>query len=1057
MTFLRRWVALTLAALVIPACGGGGGGSSTPPPAAPASAPGGFAATPGNTQVGLVWAAVADATSYNVYQAAVSGGPYTLVTNVAVLNHTVTGLTNGTTYFFIVRAANAGGEGPASLEVSGVPVLIPGVPGGFAATWGNTQVTLGWTAATDATSYNVYQATVSGGPYTLVLNVAILNHTVTGLTNGTTYFFIVRGSNASGEGPASVELSGAPNTVPAAPATLNATPGDTVVDLTWGAVGGVTGYRVERATVTGGPYTIVITLGAVTTYSDTGRTNGTTYFYVVRGLNGSVIGPASPEASATPTAPPLPTFNQARGADGTVVGISPATDGSGDIYITGDLSSFGNTAIQKVARINSNGTVDGAFNTGTGFGNGSGNCVAAAVDVAGNALGDVYVGGSFATYNGTAGINNIVRLNADGSRDATFDTGTGFDLPVFVIAAALDGSGDIYVGGQFSTYKGVACTTLIRLNNDGTRDLGFATGTGFTGVVSSLAVDAATGDIYVGGTFTAYDGTAAIRLVRLNSNGTVDGAFDTTTGADAWVRAIALATDGSGDVYIAGDFTGWKGTAARYVLRLNSDGSLDGAFATGMTFGNSVRSLAVPAGGDVYAGGTFVAIGIAAISRIVRLNSDGSVDAAFDVGSGANSTVEALCLATDGSGDLFMGGAFTSYKGTGIDRVARVNTTDGTVDAGLPSGSGFNAEVRAVALPPGGDVYAVGTFTNYNGTTANNIVRLNSDGTIDAGFNTGIGFAGVGAFAAAMAADGSGDVYVGGNFTSYHINPVQNIVRINSDGTIDTVFDTATGFNSVVRAIAPVPAGINVATDGDVYVGGLFTGYKGTPGINRIVRLNSDGTIDAAFNVGTGFDADVYTLLVDATGKIYVGGNFQNYNGLTGINRIVRLNPDGTVDAAFDTGTGADFSVSAIALATDGTGDVFAGGNFSNYRGAAASKMVRINSDGTRDTGFTANLTGEVTALLPLTGASTDIYVGGRLQFQGATALRHLVRLNADGTHDPGFLAASQGFRFADQYVYTLAFVLDATGRFYAGGNVTGFRGQTMDFLGRITSTAGLE
>src|SRR5581483_7830598 len=183
------------------------------------------------------WTASAGATTYNVKRASVSGGPYTAVaTGVAQTSYTNTGLTNGTTYYYVISAGNTNGESPNSTEVNAKPLAPPPVPTGLAATAGNAQVSLSWSSSTGATSYNVKRATVSGGPYTAVATgVTQTSYTNTGLTNGTTYFYVVSAVSASGEGLNSTQVSAQPVAPPAAPTGLTATAGNTQVALSWTA------------------------------------------------------------------------------------------------------------------------------------------------------------------------------------------------------------------------------------------------------------------------------------------------------------------------------------------------------------------------------------------------------------------------------------------------------------------------------------------------------------------------------------------------------------------------------------------------------------------------------------------------------------------------------------------------------------------------------------------------------------------------------------------------------------------------------------------------------
>jgi len=188
------------------------GGGGTPPP------PTGLAATPGNGQVTLSWGASSGASSYNVKRATTSGGPYTTIaTGVTSTSYTNTGLTNGTTYFYVVSAVNSFGESANSTQVSATPQGVqtpPPAPTGLSASPGNGQVTLNWNASSGAASYNVKRSTTSGGPYTTIASVTSTNYTNTGLANGTTYHFVVSAVNAAGQSANSNQASATPTEPP---------------------------------------------------------------------------------------------------------------------------------------------------------------------------------------------------------------------------------------------------------------------------------------------------------------------------------------------------------------------------------------------------------------------------------------------------------------------------------------------------------------------------------------------------------------------------------------------------------------------------------------------------------------------------------------------------------------------------------------------------------------------------------------------------------------------------------------------------------------------------
>jgi hypothetical protein len=184
-------------------------------------------ATPGNGQVGLSWTAASGATSYKVKRATTPGGPYetTVSTGVTATNLVDSTVTNGTTYYYVVSAANSVGENLNSNEASATPELAaPQAPANLTATAGTNQVTLAWAATFGAESYNVKRAEVTGGPYTAIASAITGTNFVDNATtnptnppvNGTTYYYMVSALNSAGESADSAEKSATPVAQPAA-------------------------------------------------------------------------------------------------------------------------------------------------------------------------------------------------------------------------------------------------------------------------------------------------------------------------------------------------------------------------------------------------------------------------------------------------------------------------------------------------------------------------------------------------------------------------------------------------------------------------------------------------------------------------------------------------------------------------------------------------------------------------------------------------------------------------------------------------------------------------
>jgi fibronectin type 3 domain-containing protein len=268
-------------------------------------APGDLVATGGNSAVGLAWQPVPGASSYKVMRGTASGGE-TLLATVSSSTYSDTAVTNGTTYYYEVTAANTSGTSAPSNEASATPVASTPPAPTLTATPGNDQVSLSWTAAAGATSYNVYEGTTSGGESTtpIATGVTQTTYNVTGLANGTTYYFEVAGVNTLGTGTASNETPATPVGPPAAPTNLSATIGNAQTVLTWTAVSGATSYNVYDGSTAGGESSTPIATGVTeATYTVTGLTDGTAYYFTVAAVNNAGASGYSNEASVVPALP----------------------------------------------------------------------------------------------------------------------------------------------------------------------------------------------------------------------------------------------------------------------------------------------------------------------------------------------------------------------------------------------------------------------------------------------------------------------------------------------------------------------------------------------------------------------------------------------------------------------------------------------------------------------------------------------------------------------------------------------------------------------------------
>jgi fibronectin type 3 domain-containing protein len=255
-------------------------------------------------------------------------------------------------------AGNSGGGGQST---------APAAPTGLTAAPGNAQVLLTWATSASATGYNVKRSTTTGGPYTQIASLATASFTDTPLTNGTKYFYVVSASNSAGKSPNSAEVGATPTLAPpAVPAGLAATAGNAQVTLTWNSSTGATSYQVKRSTVSGAETQIAAPNS--NTFTDTGVTNGTKYFYVVSAVNSTAESANSNEVSATPAAPPTapaaPTGLQGVGGNAKVTLTWNASAGATTYHVKRSTTSGAETQIAAPA---SNTFADTTVTNGTKY------------------------------------------------------------------------------------------------------------------------------------------------------------------------------------------------------------------------------------------------------------------------------------------------------------------------------------------------------------------------------------------------------------------------------------------------------------------------------------------------------------------------------------------------------------------------------------------------------------------------------------------------------------------------------------------------------------------
>lgn len=366
-------------------------------------------------------------------------------------------------------------------------------------------------------------------------------------------------------------------------------------------------------------------------------------------------------------------------------------------------------------------------------------------------------------------------------------------------------------------------------------------------------------------------------------------------------------------------------------------GLLDNTFPQGLNYGfdKDVHDIKIQTDGKILISGDFEHYdynGTIFVSPyLLRLNTDGTFDSSFDItvgSAGINESVRTIHIQSDGK--ILIGGFFTQLIRNGVTynvgRIIRFNS-DGTVDSGFNSGTGFDGDVLKIEVQDDGKIIVVGKFTQYDSQAYNRVIRLNSDGSIDTSFVIGTGIDGVAPanYVNDLIKQPDGKLILVGHFEDYDGNSVSGIVRLLTDGSIDTTFNSGTGVNGLLTSVG-------IQSTGHIIIGGIFTEYNGTDlTFGNIVRINSDGSYSNSFEYG--LDTGVTSLLIQSDDKIIVGGAFVKYytspTDFIDAKKLIKFLSNTSLDTNFYLNPNYDDVYLGLAL-TPNDGYLFVGGD-SNY------------------------------------------------------------------------------------------------------------------------------
>ena len=654
------------------------------------------------------------------------------------------------------------------------------------------------------------------------------------------------------------------------------------------------------------------------------------------------------------------------------------------------------------------------------------------------------------TGRNTTSVQQLVRLNSDGSIDPTFSSTAKIDNQVRAITVQPDGK--ILAAGFFTSVAGAPRTAIARFLADGTPDTAFNDSApqitnsappfpGSTGLWTKPVVQS-DGKILIGGDFATVNGVTRPGITRLNTDGTADANFNpsgfTQGGGDSPVRGIVVQTDAK--IVLAGRFT-VGATNGVGLVRLNSDGSRDPTFATATGFlFNKMRGLAIQSDGKC------VAVDVS----VYRFNTDGTLDATFRQPallidqSSASGQQGAFAIDVQPDGRILIGGEFTDIDDENLAPngsrfgMVRLNS-DGTLDPSLTTShkTGFSIGPTSFARQPDGSTI-IGFFSSNNTvlpgatTIPHDFGRLRSDGTLDTNFDP---LAAQGRITSATAFLQLGD----GSFVVQGTNPNANkskALRVLPDGTLDPNFANNHDQNNYTPDISSAL----LQPDGSKLIASAAADFNAIANGKLLERFLADSTFDPTYAVDAQITADMVQRDSSAQGisrisstakllAVYDDGRvLLGYLTTENAFRLVRLNSNGGLDPSFQSASVAATNVTTQNMGFDLTssdlaftdaqlldnGQIILVGNFAGYGSSTSRGIVRLNADGTVDPSFQAvagaqwTQTGETDTFHPLID-NIEIENDGKLLITGTfeafdgIAASGIASLYPDGSVDTAF------------------------------------------------------
>lgn len=568
----------------------------------------------------------------------------------------------------------------------------------------------------------------------------------------------------------------------------------------------------------------------------------------------------------------------------------------GKVLIAGEISLIGESVVYGIARLNADGTRDESFNTiDLGYGT--------IYDIFYDADSDkIYIGGKF------EGQNDIIKLNYDGSIDDTFNVSAELSY-----VSGIEKQSD----GSLIVMSFTLGNNLIKIDSNGNIDENFGFNQIlFAGSVSDNDMKVLANDkIAIVADYLQIDNVEYNKLIVLNADGSIDDNFDIGSGpfSASYYSLKSINEMLDGDLLVTGNFSSFNGISVSGVVKLNPDGSLDGSFPLPGPAGTTLTNDII---GKLDQNGNILLSGWVYESnykyKVIRLNADGTNDDTFatvdlDI-SNHERFITDPTISVNSSNEIYVAGIHATCNGNTQYGLGKIDNSGNAVSA-YNANIGGDATIYTSLLLDNGQIIIGGNFIGVGNDDASFLAMINSDGSLDNTFHMNMGV-GPNRKVNSIVQNIDGSFIIGGAFSEFNDNYTGTLVKLDATGSFDATFDPKVQVKNVGSGVNK----IMLQSDGKIIVGGLFD-YVDNTQKHSIARLNADGTIDNTYNSANVLISTSRILDIEfqSDGKALIGGRIGSSGGV-----LMRLDVEGNVDAGFDTNYElGDFNINEIAVNSD--------------------------------------------------------------------------------------------------------------------------------------------